>query len=584
MNIARHIPKPEQWFANRKLMTKLIFAYIICGLIPMLTMMVYYYYSTSSMLRSSSYADLRQDATVMSNSLTTFLQPYETILDNLKNDRNLNTLLGLDYTEMSYSDLAWYMNNTLDEMTVMYPSISWIRFYSTNDTLPGDGYYFHSLDELESTIYGDLYENQRSIVISMFSENDDSEIVLASRMNYYASDVYETYIVLGISADLVSDQFYYDTEARNSYLLNRDGEILLSSQEIDINEDNDFETIVPGWRDLSSDAIYEGLGERGHLIGIKVELTGGLCLFLTIDDGLIYLKARSVPLRMLAIFAIFSLCLLIPVLIYSRRMHRQLRGILEATERIGAGDFEWEIPVTTKDEFGQIEEAVNRMNHQIEGLIRDNYQKALEVQISDLNLLQEQINPHFLYNALAVINSMALREGARQTILCIKYLADFYRISLNKGRQIVTVGEEVDLLKNYMKIQLIRFEDIISIDYDISPVVENMYTIKLLLQPLVENSIHHARDEEVFLHITVRSYRERDRVCFDVIDDGMGMDPETLDKLRQKLLRQEDGFGLKNVDKRIKLNYGSEYGASIFSEQGKGTRIHLEIPVVEVRG
>ena len=163
----------------------------------------------------------------------------------------------------------------------------------------------------------------------------------------------------------------------------------------------------------------------------------------------------------------------------------------------------------------------------------------------------------------------------------VRYLSDFYRLSLNKGAQVITVEEEVELLQNYMKIQRIRFEDSLEIDYDIDPKTLHYTTIKLILQPLVENAIHHARREESVLHIHVRVFCLSGRIQYEVEDDGIGIEPEILKQLQEELTKMEGGFGLKNVDVRVRLNYGNEYGVSIASQLGHGTTVRVDIPQVE---
>lgn len=301
------------------------------------------------------------------------------------------------------------------------------------------------------------------------------------------------------------------------------------------------------------------------------------------SSGALLQDIRRISLRLILIILLLTCLNTFLAYLMSRNMNKKLLKIQTGMNAVGNGEFNQRIEDLGEDELGQIADGVNRLGSRLEQLIQENYQKQLTIKSSELNLLQEQINPHFLYNALAVISSLAMQEKGRRTVQSIRYLADFYRISLNKGRKVIHIREEVDLLANYMKIQLLRFSDLLEIDYDITPEIEEFYTIKLLLQPLVENAIHHAREEEVFLSIHVRGYEAGNRICFDVEDDGMGIAPDELNRLREELQRQEEGFGLKNVDKRIKLAYGQDYGVTVFSEPGEGTRIHLEIPKVKER-
>ena len=160
----------------------------------------------------------------------------------------------------------------------------------------------------------------------------------------------------------------------------------------------------------------------------------------------------------------------------------------------------------------------------------------------------------------------------------VKNLSSFYRISLNKGKQVLSIQEEVELLQSYLKIQQMRFRDSVQVEYEIAREVLTYRTIKLLL---VENAIHHARKEEEVLHIAVRIQKEERDVVFQVTDDGCGIEAEKLIKLRSSLRRSEEGYGLRNVANRVRLAYGENYGVRIESQEGYGTTVSVRIPVNE---
>ena len=209
------------------------------------------------------------------------------------------------------------------------------------------------------------------------------------------------------------------------------------------------------------------------------------------------------------------------------------------------------------------------------------YETELSKKQAEILAYRSQINPHFLYNALAVISALAMREGGKQTMQAVKNLSSFYRISLNKGKQVLSIQEEVELLQSYLKIQQMRFRDSVQVEYEIAREVLTYRTIKLLLQPLVENAIHHARKEEEVLHIAVRIQKEERDVVFQVTDDGCGIEAEKLIKLRSSLRRSEEGYGLRNVANRVRLAYGEDYGVRIESQEGYGTTVSVRIPVNE---
>ena len=297
------------------------------------------------------------------------------------------------------------------------------------------------------------------------------------------------------------------------------------------------------------------------------------------DKETVLRDAKAVSGRMMVLILCSAAMVLLCIIGYTRWLSARVQKVVYAAKRMGQGAFDYRLKDMGEDEIGQIGLAFNRLSDQIKELIRENYEKKIRIQTSELNLLQEQINPHFLYNALAVISALAMREGGKQTMQAVKNLSSFYRISLNKGKQVLSIQEEVELLQSYLKIQQMRFGDSVQVEYDIARDTLPLRTIKLILQPLVENAIHHARKEEGVLHITVRIWKEEDGVIFQVTDDGCGIEADKLVKLRSSLRRSEEGYGLRNVENRVRLAYGESYGVRIESRENCGTTVLVRIPV-----
>ena len=170
-------------------------------------------------------------------------------------------------------------------------------------------------------------------------------------------------------------------------------------------------------------------------------------------------------------------------------------------------------------------------------------------------------------------------NGDKTTSRAILYLSDFYRITLSKGKQDITIREELKLLESYLKIQRMRFDDSIEVEYELDKSLLDVRVVKLTLQPIVENAIHHGRtdDSEVF-HILIRLFEDQGKTVFEVIDDGCGMDSGKLMELQNSMNHSEGGYGLRNVNIRIKLQYGPQYGVYIESERSFGTKIRIEFP------
>lgn len=568
----------KTWFADRNFFTKVILIYVIFMVVPMFSVTVYNYVNTRHILMERSYDDIQENADVMENSFHSLFQKYDTIIDELRSDRALNTYLSLDYTDRSYEDLAYYSQTTLDNLMVLYPEIQWIRFYSNNDTLPNDDYYFFQSEQMEGNILEAASEKQgQPVAFGNIPGEKENEIVYIADMNYFMSQYIHNYVALGIDQESVTLPLQMERKDSAAYLLDKNGTVLAAS--LAGSTGQDFSHVIDNWSEMGNNEILTRTDKEGtRLLCLKKELGGDMALIFTVDQSQLLREINRTPLIAAVIFILISCISFLFVWLINRSMSKRLKQIVYATEKIGKGEFDHVLENTGGDEFGQIAEAVNTMSCQIEGLIRDNYERQMKIKTSEMNLLQEQINPHFLYNALAVVSSLSIREGGKQTVQSIRYLADFYRASLSKGRQVITIEEELSILENYMKIQKLRFADTLEIFYDIDPGILQYKTIKLILQPLVENAIHYGRCEDKVLHIQVRGGSRGDRLYFEVQDDGAGIEREQLEKLIRELKTQQEGFGLKNVDIRIKLHYGQEYGVNITSQPGEGTLVRVEIP------
>lgn len=568
----------KTWFINKNFLKKVIYIYLFFTIIPMISVTAYNYIYTKQLLLEQAYDDIQQNAGTVESSLSSLFRPFETITAELRADKKLNTYLSLDYTNLTYSDIAYYTRTSLDKIMVLYPEIKWIHCYSNNDTLPNDNYYFFQLGQIHESARNEADDKRgQPIASGCFMDDGEGEIVYIANMNYFASKTVQNYLALGIRQQAVRLLLHQEREGSEAYLLDKDGIVLASSA--DHLAGSNFSVIIDGWSELACDKIITAAdADDVELLCLKKDIGANMTLLVTTDQDMLLEKVKRTPMITTTVFVLITIISLLVVWAINRSISKRLDKIVYATEKIGEGKFDYVLDDMGGDEFGRIAGAINTMNHQIDSLIQENYERQIKIKVSEMNLLQEQINPHFLYNALAVVSSVSLREGGKQTVQSIRYLADFYRATLSKGRQVITVKEEMSLLENYMKIQQLRFADMLNISYEIAPEMLSCKMIKLILQPLVENAIHHGRREEQTLHILVRGKIMDDRLCFEVEDDGIGIEPEQLEKIRSELKVQQEGFGLKNVDIRIKLHYGQEYGVSVFSELNKGTRIYVEIP------
>lgn len=568
-----------KWFKNLNFQGKLVVGYLFLALIPMLCVTWYTYFNLRSILLEQSYDNINEEIEKMNQNFSMLLEPCLTTLDILYVDESLCGYLSQDYSRDSYEEMFYYIDRKITGIYLVNPSISRIRFYSSNSTLPSDNYYFFNENVMADQERSHTRQAQGKVVLNgVNSPEGEMHLCLERLLNVYPQGKTESILSLEIESNLLNEFVKTQNKTDTIFLTDSSGMILAASRPERVGKN--IVQWMPDWK--PADKIQTEFTDEGaDKIGISTESSFETYIVMISDKEATLKNMKTVSGQMMFLIFLSAAVVMILILLYSKWLSDRVSKVMYAARKLGDGEFDYVLEDMGKDEIGQIGDAFNVLNVRIQRLIRENYEKKIKLQSEELNLMQEQINPHFLYNALSVISAMALRERGMQTVKSVKYLADFYRISLNKGKQILSIQEEVELLKNYMKIQKLRFGSSIQVEYDIKKELLTLKTIKLLLQPLVENSIHHGRksDEEVLM-IRVRVQLDGERVCFSVEDNGVGIKQDKLEKLRSQLEKFEEGYGLKNVHNRVRLTYGEEYGVKIESVFGKGTRVLVYIPII----
>lgn len=286
-------------------------------------------------------------------------------------------------------------------------------------------------------------------------------------------------------------------------------------------------------------------------------------------------------------FAIAGLlCLGVGVLfsvVISRNLTRPIKKLQEKMMEVEKGNFDIRVPVGHSREISGLARSFNVMVLKVKELMD---QIVIEQEIkrkSELNALQAQINPHFLYNTLDSIIWMAESKKHDEVILMTSALARLFRASLSKGREMIPIATEVEHITNYLKIQQMRYQDKIRFTLDMDRELYPYLTLKVLLQPLVENAIYHGiKNKEGPGTITITGSLQDDRIRFQVMDDGIGMDRSKVETLLISTgsKHSRNSVGIANVHQRIQLYFGAEYGLSYTSEPGAGTNVKVLIPAV----
>lgn len=278
----------------------------------------------------------------------------------------------------------------------------------------------------------------------------------------------------------------------------------------------------------------------------------------------------------------FSILFFILYLFFNKRIFNPLKSLITNMDKNVENNLNYSFKYSANDEIGSLVKSYNEMKIRINDLININYKSKIEQKELELRQLQNQINPHFIYNTLESIHMMAEINDDLETSTMAEYFGSIMRYSMNKRCDIVSLREEIKIIHNYIYLQKIRFEQLFTIESFIDEEVMDCKIIKMIIQPVIENSINHGLSKCTEAgKIIIEGRHIENKLILDISDNGIGMTKETLQDLTDYINDKNEkftGIALKNINKRLKLNYGEEYGLQIFSTINKGTNVLLTLP------
>lgn len=318
---------------------------------------------------------------------------------------------------------------------------------------------------------------------------------------------------------------------------------------------------------------YEG---QSYLYLVReVEQLPGWRLAVFIPSVSITDQSQLVGVFILVLSGSFIVLAVLLSIVLSNKITKRLSALAGKMRGIEQGHFGEVVEVSGNDEISLLQRRFNKMSTEIKGLIDEVYTITINKQREELKVLEGRINSHFLYNTLDTIKWMAVKSKAPDIALLVTNLSKFFRISLNRGQDTVTVEKELEHVQAYIDIQTVRFGGGLRFDAIVPERLHQLEMIKLILQPVVENAIVHGMNKRPGKQgrIVVRAHWQGPYLDFLVADDGAGMTRETV----QSLLRPGSGYGLLNVHQRLRLYYGAECGVKVRSAPGAGTAVRLRL-------
>ena len=366
------------------------------------------------------------------------------------------------------------------------------------------------------------------------------------------------------------------------FIVDQDGNIVYHPQQQQLYNELQTENI-DAVMNAKTDTVTVGKGEHEKIYTISRSEKTGWTVVGCMNVAELLKGSRQAQ----RVYVVCAAGLIVLALILSRLLARNItypiQRLRDSMKKVQTGEFPTiDLEVSSENEIGSLTKSFNVMTHRIQELMAQNIHEQEQKRKSELKALQSQINPHFLYNTLDSIIWMAEGKKNEEVVLMTASLARLLRQSISNEDELVSIGQEAEYARSYLTIQKMRYKDKLEFQIDISPAIFGVKIIKLVLQPIIENAIYHGlkyKDSKGFL--IVRGYREGEKAVLEVEDNGVGMDEETLSHIfeKHKVNYHSNGVGVYNVQKRLKLYYGEEYGIVYKSKKNEGTRAVITIPM-----
>lgn len=558
-------------FKNMKYRHKLTILLVVTSLAPMTVLALYSHSRQSTMVRSSELEDMQSIMEQTKEGIDSQTAVYASLLNYLTYSPDIEEIIkekNIDnYTAYEkYTEIA---DPLLSVPKSYHDAINRIQLFADSIQVEHE-YTLVPLDKMQEEWWSEGLKDD--VRIQWKVDRTRGEVV-AVRM-IYAQQKLNAVLCISLDYDKIFQPLTNIlTDENGGIVADQDGNVLYNKtglKELKLFDDNKKDT------SQTADKLLSKISQTCTWTQTESEENDWVFYFYKSQDA-ISGSVRRILLEEIPLIIACGFIILFLGLSFSRIFTRKIEELTKNMDQVNHGSREVTVSSDSEDEVGILINSFHNMMDEINRLIDEVYVNKIALKEYELKALQAQINPHFLYNTLSMMNWMAIRSNQMEISKVTLALSTFYRTALSKGEDVVTVENCIQNMQAYLEIQLTMHDNNFSVDWDIDPTIKNEKMPKLLLQPVVENAIEHGIDEKedgdkkIFL-----SFRGNgDDVVITVRDNGMGMPQEKAETL---VTYQAKGYGLKNVNDRIRILYGENYGIRIFSAPDEGTTVVMRFP------
>ncbi len=551
--------KLKQQFNDMKYRKKLILLCTLVSLIPLSVMGLFCYKQTIHLLRTRELDSLESSVLSVSNSLDSKATTYQNLLSYLANSNVLAEFSS--YNDANAYDQYEYLNYTMDVFLnttyLQHPEITQITIYNADGEMT-HGKQLRPISDLENESW---YRPDRISMQPFWFKKDDGTLCVIQ----YLCDPYITYI---------------RSYSKNCIAIQLDPTILFgnldeTADDFHIQVDSPVQTLYS----YESASILENTNEPHNWV-TRTAFVDTCSWNVTLErpNKIVFASVRRMGHVIMAILVFCIVIIFSITKLFTSFFEQKISALHYYLQRIKEGHLDYHIHDDSTDELGDLTNNLQAMIDEINRLIREDYQTKIELKETQFKALQAQINPHFLYNCLSLINNKALMNDQPEISQMSQLLSVFYRTTLNKGKSETLLQNEIKNVTSYIDIQRLLHDNSFDVLYQIDPNLPEIKVPNLLLQPLVENSIIHGilpnKTKRGQLFVTVT--KVMGQIYFTIMDNGVGIPTEKLSTL---LTTDSSGYGLKNVHERLILAYGEGSGLTINSIPRQSTMITFKVPI-----
>lgn len=544
---------------------KLTILLVISSLVPMTMLALYSHNSMSRLVRHNEVEDTSSILEQTRESIDSQIEVYTGLINYLTYSPDIEEMINEKNMDnyVAYAKYTQIVDPLLTVPKSYHDAINQIQIFADSIKVRHE-YTLVPMDEIGQEWWSSQLNDEVQVQWLVNTEKPE----IAAVRNIY--DGRNRTAVLCITLDynkIFKPLKNIISEESGTMVLDQSQNIVYRDENI---QDNDLADLG------ESDKILEQISKEYVAVNSTSQNTGWkFYLYKTkksVEKSVYQMLFAEIPLIAGCVLIIFILGMA-----FSRLFTRKIEMLTENMDQVNHGSREVTVTSDAEDEVGVLIRSFRRMMGEIDRLISEVYENKIALKEFELKALTAQINPHFLYNSLSIINWMAIKSGQKEISKVTLDLSTFYRTALSKGEDMVTVENCIRNIEAYLSIQLVMHDNDFTVEWKIDPQVKAEKVPKLILQPVVENALEHGLDvkEEGDKILQLSFLDAGDAVLLRVEDNGMGMEQSVAESL---VTYQAEGYGLKNVNDRICLLYGEEYKIRITSSVGKGTVVEMRIP------